>query len=107
MGKDKIENLEDRLANTKTKGDVEAVLKEIEKLLSKNNNDISLRHIRARIHIKLQNFGQAINDYKTILDIDKEDKLATQQIEQLKTILKYNNIDIYANPNTNFDPWLD
>ena len=99
--------IEDRLTNSKTKSDVEEVLKETEEHLAKDQENISLLHIRARIHIKLQNFGLAINDFKKILEIDDNDKIATLQIEQLKIILKYNNLDVYANPNTNFDPWLD
>ena len=86
---------------------IETLLDETDRLLNKDSGNLKLLRLRAELNIKLQKFGLAINDYKAILLIDKHDHTAAAQIEQLHTILKFNNTDIYANPNTNFDPWLD
>jgi len=69
--------------------------------------DINLLYDRAKIYIQLGKNAYAINDYNRIIKIDNNQQYAKSQVEFLKTILKYNNTDIYASPNTNFDPWLD
>jgi len=69
--------------------------------------DIPVLHARAGLHVKLQEFGEAVNDYHLILSYDKNDQLAKGQIEHLSTILRYSANDIYASPNTNLDPWLE
>ncbi len=80
-------------------------------LLSKNlkngPEDIPLLHVRAELYVKLQNLGQAVNDYRLILSYDENDRIASGQVEHLTTIMRYSGNDIYANPNTNLDPWLE
>ena len=98
---------EEKLKKAKTTKEVEHLLVSLNEHIQKTGMDPDMLHVRAKIFIKLQRFGPAINDYRTILSINKEDKTAQLQVEQLKTILKFTNTDIYANPNTNFDPWLD
>ena len=69
--------------------------------------NIPLLETRAVLNTKLQLFGQAINDYRMMLQVDPNNKQAAVQIEQLTTILRFNNTDIFENPNTTFDPWLE
>ena len=82
-------------------------LKQVNKLISKHPADTELLHARAFLYEKLQKWSEAINDYLQILTIDKNDKEAQTRTEMLKTILRYNNIDIYSSPNTNYDPWFE
>lgn len=48
----------------------------------------------------------SINDYITILRLNPADQEACVRLEMLRTIVKYTNTNIYANPNTNMDPWF-
>ncbi len=84
-------------------------LSELDKLneLIDKKPEIDLLYQRAKLLMSLGENAKAINDYYDILSIDKEQKLAKVKIEYLKTILRYTNTDIYANPNTNMDPWLE
>lgn len=96
-----------KLDEVKSREDTEILFQSANTLLADNPSDIEVLHARAQLYVKLQELGKAINDYTTIITLDKDDKIAATQIIQLKSILKYNNTDIYASPNTNFDPWLD
>lgn len=68
---------------------------------------IELFYERAQLLIKNNQNAKAINDYNQIIKLDSTEQLAKSQIEYLTTILRFNNTDIYASPNTNFDPWLE
>lgn len=68
---------------------------------------IELFYERAQLLIKNNQNAKAINDYNKIIKLDSTEHLAKSQIEYLTTILRFNNTDIYASPNTNFDPWLE
>jgi len=81
-------------------------LDKLNKLIDKKP-EIDLLYKRAKLLMSLGENAKAINDYYHILRIDKEQNLAKAKIEYLKTILRYTNTDIYANPNTNLDPWLE
>ena len=87
--------------------EIDELLSGINKYLKENPGHSGLLQTRAELYTKQQKFGLAINDYKTILSHDNSNKKAAIQIEQLQTILKYQNTDIFESPNTNFDPWLD
>ena len=104
---DKIRKLNDKASGIQGHNEVKDLLAEIDEYLKENPVNIRLLQTRAEIYTKQQKFGLAINDYKTILSLDKSNKKAAIQIEQLQTILKYQNTDIFESPNTNFDPWLD
>ena len=93
----------------KAKGDkdITSLLEKVSIMLKNEPDKIVLLQARAELYKKLQKFGLAINDYQTILSLDKTNQQAQVQTEQLLTILKYQNTDIFESPNTNFDPWLD
>ncbi|NOY51224.1 MAG: hypothetical protein GXO88_11780 [Chlorobi bacterium] len=76
-------------------------------ILINEKANIDLLYKRADLYLKTGENGKAINDYYKILKLDENQEFAKTKIEFLKTILRYNNTDIYASPNTNFDPWLE
>ena len=82
-------------------------IKEISELLLTYPTETELMHIRASLFEKQQQWANAINDYLKILSIDKNDQKAQTRLEMLKTILRYNNTDIYSSPNTHYDPWFE
>ncbi len=86
---------------------VQQVMKQLNVLLAASPADTELLHARAYLKEKQQKWSEAINDYLQILSIDKNDKKAQTRTEMLKTILRYNNTDIYSSPNTNYDPWFE
>lgn len=84
-------------------------IKKIETLSQQIDKEASIVLLmeRADLFIKTAQPAKAINDYYQILKLDSKHEYAKNKIEYLKTILRYNNTDIYASPNTNFDPWLE
>lgn len=102
-----IKKLLNQVSNAKSKEEISNMVAELSLLISKNKTNIELLHSRAELFIKLQMYGKAINDYREILVINESDKHAAGQIEMLSTILRFTGNDIYANPNTNLDPWLE
>lgn len=86
------------------------ILARIEELtleLESNPNSIDLLCERAGLYTKIQKSSDATNDYLRILEIDSNHSKAHVKLEMLRTITRYVNTDIYANPNTNMDPWLE
>jgi Flp pilus assembly protein TadD len=102
-----IRQILDKVKYAKAKEDISTLVGELTKLISKNKRNTKLLHARAELLIKLQLYGKAINDYHKILTIDDTDKQAAGQIDMLSRILRYSGNDIYSNPNTNLDPWLE
>ncbi len=92
-----------------TSGDenLKRLISDVDRLLGKEAKDIELLFLRASLHQRIQLLGKAINDYQRILTLEPENQKAKVQRDSLQSILHYNNTDIYASPNTNFDPWLD
>lgn len=106
--------VEDRIANFIKQAEASQGIDEIvsfveiaTELLAENPNHIQLFHARAELYTRQQRFSLAINDFRSILELDKLNTKAEIKIEQLLLILKYQNLDIFESPNTNFDPWLD
>lgn len=82
-------------------------LKELDKLISEKPNNDRLYLLRAEIYVQQNELAKALNDYDKVLEFDPENKQAATKKEIIKTILRFNNTDIYANPNTDMDPWLE
>ncbi|HEY9115607.1 MAG TPA: hypothetical protein VIN10_12985 [Bacteroidales bacterium] len=102
-----IKQTVNRAKNAKLKQDIQTLVEELTVLISENIANTELLHARAKLLIKLQLYGKAINDYREILTLDNSDKYAAGQVEMLSTILRFSGNDIYANPNTNLDPWME
>ncbi|HDO26524.1 MAG TPA: hypothetical protein ENH02_00255 [Bacteroidetes bacterium] len=104
---EKFSRLIGKAKNATGQKEIRNAISLLNKNLKNTAKDIPLLHARAELHVKLQEFGEAVNDYRLILSYDNNDKLATGQIEHLSTILRFSGNDIYASPNTNLDPWLE
>ena len=61
--------------------------------IDKNNGSALL--LRARIHYKMQNWGDAVNDYCSVLEIEPENKQAKTGIDMAKSILGYFTPDMF------------
>ena len=57
------------------------------------NSDAFL--LRARIQYKMQNWGDAMNDYGSVLEIDPNNREAKSGIEMAKSILGYFTPDMF------------
>jgi len=84
-----------------------SLIDKLSTLIAQSDESVNMLRLRAAIWVKLDEKGKAINDYRELLVLNPEDEEAATQIQFLQTILRYNNTDIYANPNTNMDPWLE
>lgn len=82
-------------------------LEELQQRIAEKPDDSALYFARAELFYRMNDFGKAINDYRKVLEINPKNKEAATKIEFITTILRYRNTDIYANPNTNMDPWLE
>jgi len=88
----------------------ENILKAVKKLneaIKAQPGNGELYFMRAELFYKLNRYGDAINDYNKVVELNPENKEAAGKIDLIHTILRYHNTDIYANPNTNMDPWLE
>lgn len=105
--KESIDDLHKSIQHAIGEKEISSLLEKVSIIIKNEPVNINLLQARAELYKKQQKFGLAINDYRTILSIDKDNHQAQVQTEQLLTILKYQNTDIFESPNTNFDPWLD
>jgi hypothetical protein len=99
--------LQKRLKEVNGEKEIRKLIDELGIKLKKDPANLPLLEARALLYTKVQLFGQAINDYRLILQVDKDHPRASVQIEQLRMILRFQNTDIFENPNTTFDPWLE
>jgi len=86
---------------------IENKFQEIKRNLDRDPEDIQSLYERAALYERLGKIGDAINDLKRILEIRPDHKKAIERINYLETILKFTNLDIFSDTNTNHDPWLD
>jgi hypothetical protein len=100
-------DLQKRLKKVNGEKEIRKLIDEISSRLKKEPVNVILLEARAVLYTKNQLFGQAINDYRMIQQVDPDHPRAGIQIEQLTTILRFQNTDIFENPNTTFDPWLE
>lgn len=57
--------------------------------ISEDTTDLVALQLRARIHYKMQNWGGAMNDYTSVLEIDPNDPEAKSGLEMVRSILGY------------------
>ena len=82
-------------------------VKLLDEALKVRPDDEALLFMRAGFFYKLNRYGDALNDYMRVLEVNPHNKEASGKIDIIKTILRYHNTDIYASPNTDMDPWLE
>lgn len=64
-------------------------------ILSENATDVFSFNLRARIHYKMQKWGNAMNDYASVLEIEPENQEARTGLEMAKSILGYFTPDMF------------
>ncbi len=82
-------------------------IKLLNDLLKARPGDEDLFFLRAELFYKLNRYGEAMNDYMRVAELNTGNKEAAGKIDIIKTILRYHNTDIYASTNTDMDPWLE
>lgn len=75
--------------------DLDRALKILNELIAKNGTDILSLNLRARIHYKMQNWGNAMNDYTAVLEIDTANAEAKSGLAMAGNILGYFTPDMF------------
>ncbi len=104
MEKDKLLK---QLNNLEGEENILKAVKKLNEAIQKQPEDEELYFMRAEFFYKLNRYGEAINDYNHVVALNPDNKEAAGKIDLIHTILRYHNTDIYANPNTDMDPWLE
>jgi len=60
-----------------------------------NSSDVETLLLRGRIHYKMQNWGNAMNDYSSVLEIDPDHQEAKSGLEMARNILGYFTPDMF------------
>lgn len=104
------QNRKNNQQQNKQKKDIDAEASSLNKLnqrIVENPKDGKLYFSRADVYFQRNELASALNDYKKVLSLEPGNRNAATKIELIQTILRYNNTDIYASPNTDMDPWLE
>lgn len=96
-----------QLQHTTGEENILKAVKMLDEAIKAQPDDEDFYFARAELLYKLNRYGKAINDYNKVVELNPENKEAIGKIDLIHTILRYNNTDIYANPNTDMDPWLE
>lgn len=75
--------------------DLSQALEILNSILSENAADVFSLNLRARIHYKMQKWGNAMNDYASVLEIEPENHEARTGMEMAKSILGYFTPDMF------------
>ena len=70
-------------------------LDRVNQYMNASKGDINAFLLRARIHYRMQRWGDAINDYYSVLELDPRHKEATSGLEMTKNILGYFTPDMF------------
>jgi cytochrome c-type biogenesis protein CcmH/NrfG len=70
-------------------------LEMLDVLISEDASDFHPLLLRGRIYYKMQNWGDAMNDYSAVLEIDPENKEAKSGLVMAKSILGYFTPDMF------------
>ena len=75
--------------------DLAGSLESVTKYLTGNKDNKEALLLRARIQYKMQRWGDAMNDYHAVLDIDPNNREARSGLEMAKSILGYFTPDMF------------
>jgi cytochrome c-type biogenesis protein CcmH/NrfG len=67
----------------------------LNKLIIKDPGDIDSHLLRGRINCKIQNWGDAMNDFAAVLEFDPDNSDAKTGLEMAKNILGYFTPDMF------------
>jgi regulator of sirC expression with transglutaminase-like and TPR domain len=65
-----------------------------ERILS-DSNDAQALQLRGRIHYKMQNWGEAMNDFSSVLELEPDNPEAKSGFEMAQNILGYFTPDMF------------
>jgi len=60
-----------------------------------NSSDVEALLLRGRIHYKMQKWGDAINDYSSVLELDPDQPEAKSGLKMARNILGYFTPDMF------------
>jgi tetratricopeptide (TPR) repeat protein len=103
----KKEKLLKQLQGIEGEENILKAVKMLDEAIKAQPGEEELYFMRAEFFYKLNRYGDAINNFNKVVEINPGNKEAAGKIDLIHTILRYHNTDIYANPNTNMDPWLE
>ncbi|MDP2334941.1 MAG: tetratricopeptide repeat protein [Bacteroidota bacterium] len=75
--------------------DFSLALEILNEYISENSTSAQALLLRGRIHYKRQNWGGAMNDYATVLELEPENSEAKTGLEMAKSILGYFTPDMF------------
>ena len=67
----------------------------VNKIIPENENNQNAYLLRGRIYNKMQKWGDAMNDFTSVLELDPGNKEAKSGIEMAKSILGYFTPDMF------------
>lgn len=67
----------------------------VNRIIESNNGNGEAFLLRARIHYKIQQWGKAMNDYNSVLEIEPGNQEAKSGIEMARSILGYFTPDMF------------
>ncbi|HLN72993.1 MAG TPA: tetratricopeptide repeat protein [Prolixibacteraceae bacterium] len=67
----------------------------VNEYLANDKDNVVALLLKARIQYKLQRWGEAMNEYHAVLDIDPDNKEAKSGLEMAKSILGYFTPDMF------------
>jgi len=67
----------------------------VNELILKDSSDIQSLSLRGRIYCKMQKWGNAMNDYATVLEIEPQNQEAKTGLEMARNILGYFTPDMF------------
>ena len=85
----------------------EKQLEQVKKQLKHHPDDVNLLYRQASLLQQLGRYGDALNILNRILELVPDHYEALHRRELIKSILKFTNIDIFSDTNTDHDPWLE
>lgn len=75
--------------------EINASLEILNECIESNSVDHQFFLLRGRIFYKMQKWGNAMNDYSTVLELDPENQEAKTGLELTRNILGYFNPDMF------------
>ena len=75
--------------------ELEDSLEIVNKIIANNVENSEVLLLRGRIYYKMQNWGDAINDFYSVLEYDPENQEAKSKIEMANSILGYFTPDMF------------
>jgi len=75
--------------------ELDKALQILDELIAKNGSDIQALNLRGRIHYKMQNWGNAMNDYSAVLELYPLNPEAKLGLAMARSILGYFTPDMF------------